>query len=93
MTGVSLKSQCKTSLSLALRPKEVETLSPSDCSQLKRNSKKDKIRSKPDKNGKRGEAGKSQKQLQWIEEEKLNKTQKEGPKTQINAKYIQALKE
>nr|GEU46987.1 reverse transcriptase domain-containing protein [Tanacetum cinerariifolium] len=41
--------------------------------------KKDKIRSKSDKNGKRGEAGKSQKQLQWIKQEKLKKTQKEGP--------------
>nr|GFA24721.1 reverse transcriptase domain-containing protein [Tanacetum cinerariifolium] len=43
---------------------------------VKENSKKGKIRSKPDKNGKRGEAGKSQKQLQWIEEETLKKTQK-----------------
>nr|GEY77092.1 hypothetical protein [Tanacetum cinerariifolium] len=34
---------------------------------------KDKIRSKQDKNGKRSEAGKSQKQLQWIKEVKLNK--------------------
>nr|GFC05421.1 hypothetical protein [Tanacetum cinerariifolium] len=33
-------------------------------SRLKKDSKKDKIKSKPDKNGKRGEAGKSQKQLQ-----------------------------
>nr|GEX62490.1 hypothetical protein [Tanacetum cinerariifolium] len=47
--------------------------------EVKENSKNDKIRSKPDKNRKRGEAEKSQKQLQWIEEEKLNKTQKEGP--------------
>nr|GEX94194.1 RNA-directed DNA polymerase, eukaryota [Tanacetum cinerariifolium] len=31
---------------------------------LKKNLKKDKLESKPDKNGKRGEAGKSQKQLQ-----------------------------
>nr|GEX40633.1 hypothetical protein [Tanacetum cinerariifolium] len=30
----------------------------------------------------RGEAEKSQKQLQWIEEEKLNKMQKEGPEMQ-----------
>nr|GEW46309.1 hypothetical protein [Tanacetum cinerariifolium] len=34
------------------------------CKDVKENSKKDKIRSKPDKNGKRGEAGKSLKQLQ-----------------------------
>nr|GFC16540.1 reverse transcriptase domain-containing protein [Tanacetum cinerariifolium] len=31
---------------------------------LKKDQEKDKIGSKPDKNGKRGEAGKSQKQLQ-----------------------------
>nr|GFA80438.1 hypothetical protein [Tanacetum cinerariifolium] len=49
---------------------------------LKKTQKKDKIGSKPDKNGKRGEAEKSQKQLQWIEEEKLNKMQKEGPEMQ-----------
>nr|GEY49182.1 hypothetical protein [Tanacetum cinerariifolium] len=48
---------------------------------------KDKIRSKPDKNGKRGEAEKSQKQLQWIEEEKLKKMQKEGPEMQTHASF------
>nr|GEZ90787.1 hypothetical protein CTI12_AA280650 [Tanacetum cinerariifolium] len=37
---------------------------PEKYNQVKENSKKDKIRSKPDKNRKRGEAGKSQKQLQ-----------------------------
>nr|GEU50643.1 copia protein [Tanacetum cinerariifolium] len=41
------------------------------------------------KNGKRGEAGKSLKQLQWVEEEKLSKTQKEWPKMQIQSKAIQ----
>nr|GEW20248.1 putative reverse transcriptase domain-containing protein [Tanacetum cinerariifolium] len=59
---------------------------------VKENSKKDKIGSKPDKNGKHGEAGKIQKQLQWIEEEKLNKMQKEGPKMQTHAKSAKALK-
>nr|GEY87260.1 hypothetical protein [Tanacetum cinerariifolium] len=44
---------------------------------VKENQEKDKIRSKPDKNGKRGEAGKSLKQLQLKEEEKLKKTKKE----------------
>nr|GEX05821.1 hypothetical protein [Tanacetum cinerariifolium] len=44
---------------------------------LKKDQEKDKIGSKPDKNGKRGEAGKCQKQLQWIKEEKPSKTQKE----------------
>nr|GEV01529.1 hypothetical protein [Tanacetum cinerariifolium] len=53
-----------------------------------RKPKKDKIGSKPNKNGKRGEAGKSQKQLQWIEEEKLKKTQKEGPEMQSLPKFI-----
>nr|GFA42675.1 zinc finger, CCHC-type, retrotransposon Gag domain protein [Tanacetum cinerariifolium]GFB23498.1 zinc finger, CCHC-type, retrotransposon Gag domain protein [Tanacetum cinerariifolium] len=41
---------------------------------LKNNQEKDKIRSKPDKNRKRGEAEKSLKQLQWIKQEKPNKT-------------------
>nr|GEZ86636.1 hypothetical protein [Tanacetum cinerariifolium] len=49
---------------------------------VKENQEKDKIRSKPDKKGKRGEAGRSLKHLQWVEEEKLNKMQKEGPKMQ-----------
>nr|GEV70287.1 hypothetical protein [Tanacetum cinerariifolium] len=47
----------------------------------KENQKKDKIGSKQDKNGKRVEAGKSLKQLQWIKEEKPKKTQKEWSKT------------
>nr|GEW29433.1 reverse transcriptase domain-containing protein [Tanacetum cinerariifolium] len=49
---------------------------------VKEYQKKDKIGSKPDKNGKRGEAEKSQKQLQSVEEEKLKKIQKEGPNLQ-----------
>nr|GEX93762.1 hypothetical protein [Tanacetum cinerariifolium] len=61
---------------------------PIGCTPYKLNTQeKDKIRSKPDKNEKRGEAGKSQKQLQSIKQEKLKKTQKEGPEMQI----IQAL--
>nr|GFC57186.1 hypothetical protein [Tanacetum cinerariifolium] len=44
---------------------------------VKENQEKDKIGSKSDKNGKRVEVGKSLKQLQWVEEEKLSKTQKE----------------
>nr|GEZ41853.1 ribonuclease H-like domain-containing protein [Tanacetum cinerariifolium] len=63
----------------------VSTTSP----QVKENQEKDKIRSKSDKNKKRGEAGKSLKQLQWVEEEKLSKTQKEWPKTQTQSKAIQ----
>nr|GEZ72966.1 hypothetical protein [Tanacetum cinerariifolium] len=60
---------------------------------LKKTQKKDKIGSKPDKNGKRGEAEKSQKQLQWIEEEKLKKTEKEGSEMRTQAKTIKVLKE
>nr|GEU52951.1 peptidase C48, SUMO/sentrin/Ubl1 [Tanacetum cinerariifolium] len=45
---------------------------------VKEYQEKDKIGSKPNKNGKRGEAGKSQKQLQGREQEKLKKMQKEG---------------
>nr|GFA66066.1 hypothetical protein [Tanacetum cinerariifolium] len=56
-----------------------ENLSSTTCVNLpvkdgvKENQEKDKIRSKPDKKEKRGEAGKSQKQLQRIKEEKLKK--------------------
>nr|GFB11268.1 hypothetical protein [Tanacetum cinerariifolium] len=56
---------------------------------VKENQEKDKIGSKPNQNGKRVEAEKSLKQLQWVEEEKLNKTQKEGPKMQIRSRAIQ----
>nr|GEY26954.1 reverse transcriptase domain-containing protein [Tanacetum cinerariifolium] len=48
-----------------------------------RKTRKGQNRSKLDKNEKRGEAEKSLKQSQWVEEEKLNKTQKEWPKMQI----------
>nr|GEV25778.1 hypothetical protein [Tanacetum cinerariifolium] len=51
--------------------------------QVKEYQKQDKIRSKPDKNGKRGEAEKSQKQLQWIKEEKL-----EWPEMKIIKSFI-----
>nr|GFA01736.1 hypothetical protein [Tanacetum cinerariifolium] len=60
---------------------------------VKEKQEKDKIGSKPDKNRKRVEAGKSLKQLQWVEEEKLSKTQKEWSKTQTQSKAIQTLKE
>nr|GEX37647.1 hypothetical protein [Tanacetum cinerariifolium] len=52
---------------------KIKSFSPSPIlvKDSERNLKKDKIGSKPDKNEKRSEAGKSQKQLQWIEEEKL----------------------
>nr|GEZ49781.1 hypothetical protein [Tanacetum cinerariifolium] len=54
--------------------------------------KKDKIRSKPDKNGKRGKAEKSQKQSQSVEQEKLKKMQKEGPEMQTHTSYIRRKK-
>nr|GEW45281.1 hypothetical protein [Tanacetum cinerariifolium] len=71
---------------------ELKRLFEPDADDVKENSKKVKIESKPDKHKKRGEAEKSQKQLQWIEEEKLNKMQKEGPKMQTHAKSSQVLK-
>nr|GEX33387.1 putative ribonuclease H-like domain-containing protein [Tanacetum cinerariifolium] len=61
--------------------------------EVKEKQEKDKIGSKPDKNGKRVEARKSLKQLHWVEEEKLNKTQKEWPETQTQSKAISVLKE
>nr|GEX22894.1 integrase, catalytic region, zinc finger, CCHC-type, peptidase aspartic, catalytic [Tanacetum cinerariifolium] len=56
---------------------------------VKENQEKDKIRSKPDENGKPVKAEKSLKQLQSVEGEKLNKTQREGSKMQIQSKAIQ----
>nr|GEW38258.1 hypothetical protein [Tanacetum cinerariifolium] len=53
---------------------------------------KDKIRSKPDKKRKRGQAGKSQKRLQWKEQEKLKKMQKEGPEMHNLTKFIRRKK-
>nr|GEZ69236.1 hypothetical protein [Tanacetum cinerariifolium] len=72
---------------------EIESFSPSSIPNEDKNQENDKIESKPNKNGKRGEAGKSLKQLQWVEEEKLSRTQKEWPKTQTQSKAIQAFKE
>nr|GFA84218.1 hypothetical protein [Tanacetum cinerariifolium] len=59
---------------------------PRDSMNVKENQEKDKIGSKPDKNGKRGEAGRSLKQLQLKEEEKPKKTKKEWPKTHARIK-------
>nr|GEW67223.1 putative ribonuclease H-like domain-containing protein [Tanacetum cinerariifolium] len=55
---------------------------------VKNKREKDKIGTKPDKNRKRGEARKSQKQLQSREQEKLKKMQVEGPKMQIPTKLL-----
>nr|GEX77493.1 ribonuclease H-like domain-containing protein [Tanacetum cinerariifolium] len=57
-------------------------------SNVKERQEKDKIGSKPDKNGKRGEAWKSQKQSQSIKQEKLKKIQVEGPKMQTPTKLL-----
>nr|GFA00259.1 hypothetical protein [Tanacetum cinerariifolium] len=61
--------------------------------QVKEYQENDKIGSKPDKNRKRGEVGKSQKQLQWIKQEKLKKTQKEGPEMQSPTSFNKERKE
>nr|GEX27253.1 putative ribonuclease H-like domain-containing protein [Tanacetum cinerariifolium] len=68
----------------------IETQKPlvkdEEAEDVKENQEKDKIGSKPDKNGKRGEAWRSQKQLQLKEEEKPKKTKKEWPKTHARIK-------
>nr|GEV22033.1 hypothetical protein [Tanacetum cinerariifolium] len=63
-----------------------KTFLPTRTNKVKENQEKNKIGSKPDKNGKHGEAGKSQKQLQLQEEEKPKKTKKEWPKTHARIK-------
>nr|GEZ56308.1 reverse transcriptase domain-containing protein [Tanacetum cinerariifolium] len=59
---------------------------------VKNKREKDKIETKSDKKGKRGEAQKSQEQSQWLKREKPNKTKKEWPKTQTRSRIIQSLK-
>nr|GEZ14845.1 reverse transcriptase domain-containing protein [Tanacetum cinerariifolium] len=65
---------------------------PTTVKGVKEKQENDKIRSKPNKNEKRVEAEKSLKQLQWVEEEKLNKTQKEGRKMQNPTSFNQRKK-
>nr|GEW40683.1 hypothetical protein [Tanacetum cinerariifolium] len=60
---------------------------------VKENQEKDKIRSKPDKNGKRIEAGKSLKLLQWIKEKNQRKRKKNGRKRIHGQKVIQIFKD
>nr|GEW36937.1 hypothetical protein [Tanacetum cinerariifolium] len=55
---------------------------------VKENQEKDKIGSKPDKNGKRVEAKESLKQLQLKEEEKPKKTKKEWSKTHTRLEAV-----
>nr|GEY72177.1 ribonuclease H-like domain, reverse transcriptase, RNA-dependent DNA polymerase [Tanacetum cinerariifolium] len=72
----------RTSVKPVEDPTQLQTLGKKFQSlEVKENQEKDKIRSKPDKNGKRVKIGKSLKQLQWIKEEKPKKTQKEWSKT------------
>nr|GEV61866.1 hypothetical protein [Tanacetum cinerariifolium] len=52
-------------------------------------TKSEQNRTKSRKNRKRGEARKSQKQSQSVEQEKLNKMQKEWPESQTQSKAIQ----
>nr|GEX90309.1 hypothetical protein [Tanacetum cinerariifolium] len=59
----------------------------SRCYHEKDKQENDKIGSKPGKNKKRGEAGRSQKQLQSREQEKLKKMQVEGTKMQTPTKF------
>nr|GEZ61510.1 hypothetical protein [Tanacetum cinerariifolium] len=59
---------------------------------VKENQEKDKIGSKPDKNEKRVEVGKSLKQFQLKEDEKPKKTKKEWPKTHTRIKSYASLK-
>nr|GEX76384.1 retrovirus-related Pol polyprotein [Tanacetum cinerariifolium] len=66
---------------------EVKALLTNDA-RVNNKREKDKIGTKPDKNEKHGEAGKSQKQLQSREQEKLKKMQVKGPKMQIPTKLL-----
>nr|GEY19417.1 hypothetical protein [Tanacetum cinerariifolium] len=76
----NMKKLTEDMLLLEGTPKEGKSHEKLPLKLVKENPKKDKIGSKPDKNGKRGEAEKSQKQLQWIEQEKLKKHKKKGQK-------------
>nr|GEW88063.1 hypothetical protein [Tanacetum cinerariifolium] len=78
---------------LAILANNVVSCSTLSYQRCERIPKKDKIGSKPDKNGKRGKAEKSQKQLQWIKKEKLKKMQKEGPEMHNPTKFIRRKKE
>nr|GFA15208.1 retrovirus-related Pol polyprotein from transposon TNT 1-94 [Tanacetum cinerariifolium] len=66
--------KCKKQTVVANSTTEAEYVSASSCCrQVKENQEKDKIGSKLDKNGKRGDTRKCQKQLQSIKQEKLKK--------------------
>nr|GEV26601.1 reverse transcriptase domain-containing protein [Tanacetum cinerariifolium] len=65
---------------------KISKLPPLIILKVRNKQEKDKIGTKPDKNGKRGEAEKILKQLQWIKREKPKKTQKEWSKTQTRSR-------
>nr|GEZ70460.1 RNA-directed DNA polymerase, eukaryota [Tanacetum cinerariifolium] len=60
---------------------------------VKEYQENDKIGSKPDKNEKRDEVEKSQKQLQWIKEEKLKKCKKKGQICKVYQSFNKERKE
>nr|GEX12666.1 ribonuclease H-like domain-containing protein [Tanacetum cinerariifolium] len=72
---------CETAQEIWLRVQQMMKVSV-----VKNKRENDKIGTKPDKNGKRGENRKSQEQSQWIKREKPNKTKKEWSKTQTRSK-------
>nr|GEW31419.1 hypothetical protein [Tanacetum cinerariifolium] len=73
-------------MSIQSKSKEPSNNGPGIGEKVKDKQEKDKIGTKTDKNGKRGEAEKSQKQLQSREQEKLKKMQIEGRKMQTPTK-------
>nr|GEY37962.1 ribonuclease H-like domain-containing protein [Tanacetum cinerariifolium] len=77
----------KREFSVARTPQQNRITERKNRTLVKDNQENDKIRSKLDKNGKRGEAKKSQKQLQSRKKEKLKKMQVEGPKMQTPTKF------
>nr|GEZ00374.1 hypothetical protein [Tanacetum cinerariifolium] len=66
----------------------LQGLPPEVYALVKENQEKDKIRSKPDKNRKRVEAGKSLKQLQWVKENQ-ERTKSDQNRTK-NGKRVEA---
>nr|GEU64899.1 reverse transcriptase domain-containing protein [Tanacetum cinerariifolium] len=68
------------------------TVGENRASCLKNTKKKTKLDQNRTKKGSVAKPGKSQKQLQWMKEEKLNKMQKEGPKMQSHSSFIKERK-
>nr|GEW30475.1 BTB/POZ domain-containing protein [Tanacetum cinerariifolium] len=90
--GITINHVYSFKHGLSHRLKKTKKMTKSDQNRTKTRSVKDrqendKIGSKPDKNGRRGKARKSQKQLLLREQEKLKKMQKEGPKMHAPTKF------